>query len=117
MSEDKHKIVRKEDMVWEYGMYDQTEMTYLWEDEETGRVAFLVKLEPGARIPFHDHPRREIAFLVEGEVWLNDDLMKKGDFLTAIDQEAHDVYSEKGCTFFIYIDYNIQKHRFEKIEK
>ncbi|SIA58341.1 ChrR Cupin-like domain [Mycobacteroides abscessus subsp. abscessus] len=107
----KHLIVRKEDMVWEDGMYEGTKMAYLWEEPETGRVAFLVDVEAGGTIPFHDHPRREVAFVVEGEVRLNEDIMRKGDFLTALDMEAHDVYTETGCTFFIYIDYNINKHK------
>lgn len=111
-----HTIVRKEDMKWEYGMYEGTEMAYLWEDEATGRTAFLVRVFPGCSIPFHDHPRREVAFLVEGEVRLNNDIMKAGDFLTASGSEAHDVYTETGCTFFIYIDYNINKHKFVSIE-
>lgn len=113
----KHLIVRKEDMKWEYGMYENTEMAYLWEEPETGRVAFLVKCAPGSSIPFHDHPRREVAFLVEGEVRLNNDIMRAGDFLTALDQEAHDVYTETGCTFFIFIDYNINKHKLVPIDQ
>ncbi len=111
----KHLIVRQADMKWEYGMYENTEMAYLWEEPETGRVAFLVKCAPGSTIPFHDHPRREVAFLVEGEVRLNDDVMRAGDFLTALAAEAHDVYTETGCTFFIFIDYNINKHQLTPI--
>ncbi|PZD95308.1 hypothetical protein DNH61_12210 [Paenibacillus sambharensis] len=107
----KHLIVRQEDMKWEYGMYPDTEMTYLWEEEGTGRVVFLVKVAPGCSIPFHNHPRREVAFLVEGECRLNDDVMRAGDFLTAVADEAHDVYTETGCTFFIFIDYNLNKHQ------
>ncbi|MFD7524210.1 cupin domain-containing protein [Paenibacillus chitinolyticus] len=113
--EPKHKIIRKDEMVWDGGMYEGTEMCYLWEDPEHGRYVFLVKVEPGGSIPFHDHPRREIAYLVEGEVRLNDDVMKAGDFLTATGEEAHDVYTETGCTFYIYIDYNPTKHRLEPL--
>jgi quercetin dioxygenase-like cupin family protein len=113
---EKHLIVRKEDMVWESGMYEDTKMAYLWEEEATGRVAFLVEVAPGGSIPFHDHPRREVAFLVEGEVHLNGDVMRAGDFLTALDQQAHDVYTETGCTFFIFIDYNIKKHELTPLE-
>lgn len=117
MSKDpKHLIVKKEDMVWEEGMYENTEMSYLWEEPETGRLIFLVKCHPGSSIPFHNHPRREVAFLVEGEVRLNNDIMKAGDFLTAVGDEAHDVYTETGCTFFIYIDYNTEKHALTPIK-
>ncbi|MGM1050625.1 MAG: cupin domain-containing protein [Bacillota bacterium] len=109
--ENTHTIIRKNEMKWEEGMYEGTEMCYLWEDPEHGRYVFLVKVNPRCSIPFHDHPRREIAYVVEGEVRLNDDLLKKGDFLTAVGSEAHDVYTETGCIFYIYIDYNPTKHR------
>jgi len=107
----KHTIIRKDEMKWEEGMYEGTEMCYLWEEQEHGRYVFLVKCHPGSSIPLHDHPRREIAYLVEGEVRLNEDVMKAGDFLTASGDEAHDVYTETGCTFLIYIDYNPLKHQ------
>ncbi|WP_134682997.1 cupin domain-containing protein [Brevibacillus migulae] len=115
-AQNKHKIIPKEEMVWEEGIYEGTEMCYLWEDPDLERYVFLVRCHPGSSIPMHDHPRREIAYLVEGEVRLNEDVMRKGDFLTAAGAQAHDVYTETGCTFLIYIDYNPSKHRFEPIE-
>jgi anti-sigma factor ChrR (cupin superfamily) len=114
--QEKHTIIREEEMKWEEGIYEGTEMCYLWEDPETERYVFLVRCKPGSSIPFHDHPRREIAYLVDGEVRLNDDIMRKGDFLTAAGSQAHDVYTEKGCTFLIYIDYNPSKHRFHAVQ-
>ncbi|SDZ40597.1 cupin domain-containing protein [Bacillus sp. 166amftsu] len=114
--ETKHYIVHKENMKWDDGMYPGTSMCYLWEEPETGRVVFLVKVDPGGRIPLHNHLRREIAYLVEGEVRLNEDIMKAGDFLVAAGEQAHDVYTETGCTFFIYIDYNPQKNELVNIE-
>ncbi|WP_127531397.1 cupin domain-containing protein [Paenibacillus kobensis] len=104
-------VVRKSEQVWVEGIYENTEMIYLWEEADTGRVAFLAKCLPGGSIPLHDHPRREIAFIVDGEVKMNNDILRKGDFLTANDDDHHDVYSETGCTFFIFIDYNSRKQK------
>lgn len=114
--ESKHYIVHKENMKWDEGMYKGTSMSYLWEEPETGRVVFLVKVEPGGRIPLHNHYRREIAYVVEGEVKLNDDIMRAGDLLVAAGEQDHDVYTETGCTFFIYIDYNPKKNKIVKVE-
>jgi len=105
-----HLIIRHEDMVWGEGTFPDTEMSYLWEEPGTGRVAFMLKVLPGGTIPFHDHPRREVAYMVEGEARLNGDIMRAGDFLTAGSEEPHDVYTENGCTFFLFIDYSINKH-------
>ncbi|GAA4726591.1 cupin domain-containing protein [Brevibacillus fulvus] len=104
MKPQKHLIIPAEKMVWSEGLYEKTEMCYLWADEATGKRAFLLKMHPGSMIPQHDHPQREIAWLLEGEVRLGEDYMKAGDFLTAGLGESHDVYTETGCLFFLYID-------------
>lgn len=100
----KHLIIPAEQMVWSEGLYENTEMCYLWEEEKTGKRAFLLRMHPGSMIPMHDHPKREVAWLLEGEVRLGEDYMKAGDFLTAGLGEFHDVYTDKGCLFFLFID-------------
>ncbi|MBO8162728.1 MAG: cupin domain-containing protein [Brevibacillus sp.] len=105
--EKKHLIIPAEEMCWEPGIYENTEMCYLWHDEKTGKRAFLLKMHPGSMIPMHDHPQREIAWLLEGEVRLGEDRMKAGDFLTAGLGEFHDVYTETGCVFFLFIDEDV----------
>jgi quercetin dioxygenase-like cupin family protein len=106
-----HQIITKERMKWEKGIYENTEMCFLWNDEDTGRRCFLLKMHPGSSIPMHDHPYREIAIVTEGQVRLNEDVMKAGDFLTAGLGEAHDVYSDTGCVMFIYVDFDITQYQ------
>ncbi|WP_128895415.1 cupin domain-containing protein [Longirhabdus pacifica] len=103
----KHQIIPTNEQVWEKGIYDNTEMCYLWSDEETARRCFYLKMLPDSTIPLHDHPYREIAIVTEGEVRLNEDIMRAGDFLTAGLGESHDVYSEHGCIMFIYVDFDM----------
>jgi anti-sigma factor ChrR (cupin superfamily) len=109
--EKQHLIIAKEQMKWETGMYDKTEMCYLWSDDDTGRRCFLLKMHPGSSIPMHDHPYREIAMVTEGEVRLNQDVMKAGDFLTAGYGEAHDVYTDTGCVMLIYVDFDTLRYK------
>ncbi|WP_088830987.1 cupin domain-containing protein [Paenibacillus tyrfis] len=110
--ESKHVIIPKEKMVWSPGVYENTEMCYLWDDPELERRVFLLKMKPGSVIPMHDHPQREIAMLLEGEMILNEtEIMREGDFLTAGLGESHVVTTEKGCVLFLYIDYNVEKKK------
>ncbi|MGA5691458.1 cupin domain-containing protein [Cytobacillus pseudoceanisediminis] len=118
MENERHTLIPVDQMKWEPGIYENTEQAYLWEDEITGQVCFLVKLHPGSYIPFHKHPRREIAYMVDGEMILNEtDVMKKGDFLTAGPNEGHDVRTETGAMLLIYIDYNVEYQKIVRIKQ
>ncbi|MFD2673312.1 cupin domain-containing protein [Marinicrinis sediminis] len=115
--EAQHLIISTEERIWEKGVYEQTEMCYLWADEETSRRCFLLKMLPGSSIPKHDHPYRELAVVLEGEVRLNDDVMKAGDFLTAGLGQAHDVYSEQGCVMYIHVDFDVTVYELVKKDR
>ncbi|EGL13312.1 MULTISPECIES: cupin domain-containing protein [Paenibacillus] len=115
-TENKHKLIKWEEMNWEPGIYENTEMSYLYEDEQ-GRLCFLVKLHPGSFIPMHDHPRREFAYLIKGDLILNEnEVMKEGDFLTAGLAESHDVRTENGALLYVFIDYHVIRQRIVEIE-
>ncbi|GIQ69316.1 cupin domain-containing protein [Xylanibacillus composti] len=111
-----HVIIEKARMQWEKGIYADTEMCYLWSDDSTGRRCFLLKMHPGSSIPMHDHPYREIAIVTEGEVRLNEDVMRAGDFLTAGLGESHDVYTDTGCVMFIYVDFDVTEYKLVPLE-
>ncbi len=113
--ESKHQIISRERQKWDKGIYENTEMCYLWSDDETGRRCFLLKMHPGSSIPMHDHPYREIAIVTEGEVRLNEDRLKAGDFLTAGLGASHDVYTDQGCVLFIYVDFDVLKYKLVEI--
>lgn len=69
---------------------------------------FLLKFEPGASYPFHNHPGGEEAFVMEGEVYFNDHLMEKGDYLYTPPNFTHSVRTDKGCVIFFKVPQEVE---------
>jgi anti-sigma factor ChrR (cupin superfamily) len=68
-------------------------------DMQHDRVSMLVRLLPGVSYPAHTHAGIEELHLLEGELWIEDRLLRPGDYNYA-KQGTSDarVYSETGCT-------------------
>src|SRR5215471_636996 len=51
-------------------------------DKETGRApTILLKFDPGATYPAHNHPGGEEVFVIEGDISLGKDDLNVGDYL------------------------------------
>ena len=68
-------------------------------DPQRSRVSMLVRLQPRTSYPAHSHAGVEELHLLDGELWIEDRLLKPGDYNRA-EPGTHDVrvYSETGCT-------------------
>jgi anti-sigma factor ChrR (cupin superfamily) len=68
-------------------------------DAQRSRVSMLVRLQPRTSYPAHRHAGVEELHLLEGELWIEDRLLKPGDYNRA-EPGTGDVrvYSETGCT-------------------
>ena len=60
--------VKPQDMAWEPTQFPGIAIKVLYEDAERGEMTCLLKLEPGAYIPFHKHPEIEQSLVLEGSV-------------------------------------------------
>jgi anti-sigma factor ChrR (cupin superfamily) len=68
-------------------------------DEETSRVAMLVRLAPAVDYPPHRHADIEELYLLHGELRIDDKKLQAGDFIRAeAGSTDHRVWSETGCT-------------------
>lgn len=67
-------------------------------DTERDRVSMLVRLAPRTAYPPHRHADVEELHLLDGELWIEDRLLRPGDYNRGepgqVDQR---VYSETGC--------------------
>jgi quercetin dioxygenase-like cupin family protein len=65
--------------------------------------SYLVRLEPGARAPAHDHPGDEECVVLEGEVrYLGGSTLRAGDYECAPRGAHHtDLVSETGALVFL----------------
>ncbi|HEX4782243.1 MAG TPA: cupin domain-containing protein [Usitatibacter sp.] len=68
-------------------------------DDERDRVSMLVRLEPNAEYPPHQHAGLEELHLLEGELWIDERKLYPGDYNRAEAPSGDKrVWSETGCT-------------------
>jgi quercetin dioxygenase-like cupin family protein len=70
-------------------------------DAETGASTALVRLEPGARFPAHNHPAGEEVLVLEGDVLIGPDRLGAGDYLYTPPDGKHAASSQGGCVFLV----------------
>jgi anti-sigma factor ChrR (cupin superfamily) len=68
---------------------------------ESGRVTSLVRFDPGAQFPAHDHPEGEEVLVLDGTFSDEFGSYPKGTFLLNPDGSHHTPYSEDGCLLFV----------------
>ena len=67
------------------------------------RVSMLARLEPGVSMPTHSHRLGEECMMLEGDMFLDDVLLRTGDFQWAPAGTRHDTLdSDSGCLVFIH---------------
>ena len=58
--------IKPAQMDWKPTRFEKISIKVLYEDAEKGEMTCLLKLEPGAYVPFHKHPEIEQSFVLEG---------------------------------------------------
>jgi len=72
-------------------------------NDEAGAQSYLIRLEPGARAPAHDHPAFEECVVLQGEVtYVGGSTLRAGDYQLAKAGARHtELVSEQGAVVFI----------------
>ena len=75
----------------------------------TGRApTILLRFEPGATYPPHNHPGGEEIFVLEGDVRLGKDHLRAGDYLYTAPNNKHGVSSETGCVLLLVVPEEVE---------
>jgi anti-sigma factor ChrR (cupin superfamily) len=85
----------------------------LFTEPSNGYVTSLLRLDPGTRIPDHQHRGNEQCLIVVGEFSMNDKLYKPGDFTVALAGSEHvGLYTETGGILLLVSppDYELLRH-------
>jgi quercetin dioxygenase-like cupin family protein len=78
-------------------------------DEAAKRApTFLLKFEPGASYPNHNHPAGEEVFVLEGEVRFGPNRLQAGDYLYTPPGATHSVHSKTGCTMLLVVPEEVE---------
>jgi len=78
-------------------------------DKETRRApTILLKFDPGATYPAHNHPGGEEVFVLEGDLKLGKDHLYTGDYLYTSPNGRHAVRSEGGCVVLVNVPEEVE---------
>ena len=73
-------------------------------DQATGRApTFLLRFEPGAKYPYHDHPAGEELFVLSGSCVIEGATLAEGDYLYTPPGSKHSVRTDTGCTLLFQV--------------
>jgi anti-sigma factor ChrR (cupin superfamily) len=81
------KVVRAKDMPWQKMRFPGCEMKTLLFDPKSGLATMLMKMEPGAVLPDHEHVLIEQTYVLEGSL---------------VDKEGPDAGTEVGAGEFVW---------------
>jgi quercetin dioxygenase-like cupin family protein len=98
--------VRDEDAGWpDYAPGIQRRV--LW--QHAGQAAMLYYAQPGARVPLHTHGHDEECLMVQGELFLDDVLLRPGDYQLAPAGTGHRITeTDTGVVIFAHGDLDLK---------
>ena len=89
--------------------YEGISVKSLHYDETKGRsTTILLKFEPGAIYPYHNHPAGEEIYVLSGEAILEHATLKQGDYLYTPPNFKHSVTSNTGCTALFIVPEEVE---------
>ena len=109
-----HYIVRKNQKQWQPLVEKGVRYNGIWVksllfNELQGRsTTILLKFEPEASYPYHNHPAGEEIYVMEGEAVIENHLLREGDYLYTPPGFKHSVYSKKGCTLLFVVPEEVE---------
>lgn len=107
-------IVRNNKKEWqpliEKGIhYEGISVISLRYDEAKERsTTILLKFEPGARYPYHNHPGGEEIYVLSGDVVLEHATLNAGDYLYTPVNFKHSVTTKTGCIMLFVIPEEVE---------
>ena len=100
--------VKPQEMEWKPTQIDKVWIKTLYEDKEKGESTVLIKLEPGAHLPFHKHPELEQAYVLEGSMYDHDGTCGAGEYVWRKPNSFHENRSDTGAVVLaVYRKQNI----------
>jgi anti-sigma factor ChrR (cupin superfamily) len=73
--------VRRNEEYWVNSGVPGIDIKQLFQEKETGRSTYLVRMEPGKRLPAHYHPDAEQCLVLKGDIAWGDIVYEEGDFI------------------------------------
>ena len=85
------------DLPWVKGGGPGIEQKVLFEDKERGMRTALIRWQPGASLPLHEHVDFEQSYVLEGSLCDHEGECKAGDYVWRPPGSRHRAWSPNGC--------------------
>ena len=96
------QILRAGEGSWEPTARPGVRVKPLSVDPTRRYVTMLVRMEPGSSYPGHLHAGVEECFVLEGELRVGNEVLRRGDYQRAAEGSEHGIqWTEKGCLLLI----------------
>jgi len=107
-----NQLVRSEEIEWkplnEPGVSGILVKVLRFDASARRAPTILLKFEPGASYPAHNHPGGEEIFVLDGDIRLGKDQLRKGDYLYTAPNNRHAVFSEGGCLILVSVPEQVE---------
>lgn len=89
--------VRRNEEHWVSAGMPGVDIKPLFEDKETGRSTYLMRMQPGTRLPAHHHHDAEQCLVLKGDIGWGDLVYEEGDFIAMGKGTKHpEIYTVQG---------------------
>ena len=103
--------VKPQEIEWEPTQFEGISIKVLYEDKPKGEMTCLLKWEPGAALPMHQHPEIEQTFVIEGSFYDHDGICRAGEFVWRRVGSFHETHSDEGAVILaVYRKPNVFQH-------
>jgi anti-sigma factor ChrR (cupin superfamily) len=104
-------VTRGADSPWKPFGVPGIDVKQLGKDPATGQRTFLLRLQPGAVLPAHEHAHAEHCYVVEGSIYDGDHSIEAGDFELRMAGSNHGAsYTDTGAILLIVAGRHDEKH-------
>ena len=94
-------IARSDELTWQT-LAPGILLKPLYEDAERKYNTSMVRMDAGARYPSHNHAAIEELFMLSGDLHVEDQLLRAGDYCRADSGSIHgETFSDTGCLFLM----------------
>jgi len=74
-----------------------------YDEQQQRPPSILLKFEPGAKYPYHNHTGGEEIFVIKGSCFVEETVLQEGDYLYTPSGFKHAVRTDKGCELMLVI--------------
>lgn len=107
-------IIRDDQKIWqpliEKGIHyaGVSVISLHYNDQRKRSTTILLKFEPGAAYPYHNHPDGEEIYVLSGDVIIEQATLNTGDYLYTPPGFKHSVTTSSGCTLLLVIPEEVE---------